>query len=152
VAAIGTVESNNGQSNAPGVHSGANYAGAEGPMQMLPATFAEYALPVPPDGAEPPSPYDPVDAEHAAVRDLCANGGRNHTDILEAIFAYNHADWYVTEVLQPRPGSRARPAERDGPETTHNLGLTFFARCGDNRFSDFGGRIWSEPVATAWWR
>ena len=39
LAAIGTVESDNGQSDLPGVHSGANAAGAEGPMQFLPATF-----------------------------------------------------------------------------------------------------------------
>ena len=43
LAAIGTVESDNGQSTMPGVHSGANGAGAEGPMQFLPASFAEYA-------------------------------------------------------------------------------------------------------------
>jgi len=35
LAAIGTVESGNGTSNALGVHSGANSAGAEGPMQFL---------------------------------------------------------------------------------------------------------------------
>ncbi len=40
LAAIGTVESDNGQSNLPGVHSGANAAGAEGPMQFEPATFS----------------------------------------------------------------------------------------------------------------
>jgi hypothetical protein len=39
VAAIGTIESDNGQSDLPGVHSGANSAGAEGPMQFEPATF-----------------------------------------------------------------------------------------------------------------
>jgi hypothetical protein len=39
-AAIGTVESDNGQSTLSGVHSGANWAGAEGPMQFEPATFA----------------------------------------------------------------------------------------------------------------
>src|SRR5581483_9219181 len=32
LAAIGTVESGNGTSNLPGVHSGSNAAGAEGPM------------------------------------------------------------------------------------------------------------------------
>src|SRR5271165_6195996 len=48
LAAIGTVESDNGQSNLPGVHTGANAAGAEGSMQFLPATFAVYAEPVPP--------------------------------------------------------------------------------------------------------
>ena len=40
LAAIGTVESDNGQSNLPGVHDGANAAGAEGPMQFEPATFS----------------------------------------------------------------------------------------------------------------
>jgi hypothetical protein len=39
LAAIGTVESDNGQSDLPGVHSGANAAGAEGPMRFEPATF-----------------------------------------------------------------------------------------------------------------
>jgi hypothetical protein len=39
LAAIGTIESDNGQSELPGVQSGANAAGAEGPMQFLPATF-----------------------------------------------------------------------------------------------------------------
>jgi hypothetical protein len=38
LAGTGTVESDNGQSNLPGVHSGANAAGAEGPMQFEPAT------------------------------------------------------------------------------------------------------------------
>ncbi len=37
LAAIGTVESDNGQSSLPGVHGGANAAGAEGPMQFAPA-------------------------------------------------------------------------------------------------------------------
>ena len=41
LAAIGTVESDNGQSNLPGVHTGANVAGAEGTMQFEPATFAK---------------------------------------------------------------------------------------------------------------
>jgi len=99
LAAIGTIESGNGTSTAPGVHSGANYAGAEGPMQFEPATFAEYANPVPPGGANPPSPYDPTDAIYAAARLLCANGARNNTNLSGAIYAYNHADWYVTEVL-----------------------------------------------------
>ena len=99
LAAIGTVESGNGTSDLPGVHSGANFAGAEGPMQFEPATFAAYDEPVPPGGANPPSPYDPTDAVYAAARDLCANGGRNGADLTNAVFAYNHSDSYVTEVL-----------------------------------------------------
>ena len=97
LAAIGTVESDNGQSTLPGVHSGVNSAGvAEGPMQFEPATFAAYDQPVPPGGANPPSPYDPTDAVYAAARMLCANGAANGADISGAVFAYNHASWYVT--------------------------------------------------------
>ena len=99
LAAIGTVESDNGQSTLPGVHSGANSAGAEGPMQFEPATFAAYDTPVPPGGANPPSPYDPVDAVYAAARMLCANGAANGANLNQAIFDYNHATWYVDEVL-----------------------------------------------------
>jgi cell wall-associated NlpC family hydrolase len=99
LAAIGTVESGNGTSTAPGVHGGANSAGAEGPMQFLPSTFAAYDRPIPPGGADPPNPYDPADAIYAAARDLCANGARGGRDIPAAIFAYNHSDAYVAKVL-----------------------------------------------------
>jgi len=77
LAAIGTVESDNGTSTLPGVSAGQNAAGAMGPMQMLGPTFAAYDTPVPPGGASPPSPYDPTDAVYAAARMLCANGAAN---------------------------------------------------------------------------
>ena len=99
LAAIGTVESDNGQSILPGVRSGTNSAGAEGPLQMLGPTFAAYDQPVPPGGVNPPSPYDPVDAAYAAARDLCANGGRNGANLPGAVWAYNHSQAYVNEVL-----------------------------------------------------
>ncbi len=99
LAAIGTVESDNGQSNLPGVHSGANAAGAEGIMQFEPATFAAYDEPVPPGGAVPPTPYDPTDAVYAAARLLCADGGAGGADLSEAVYAYNHSASYVAQVL-----------------------------------------------------
>jgi cell wall-associated NlpC family hydrolase len=99
LAAIGTVESDNDQSTLPGVHSGANSAGAEGPMQFEPATFAAYDTPIPPGGANPPSPYDPTDAVYAAARMLCANGGENGANLNQAVYDYNHSDSYVAEVL-----------------------------------------------------
>jgi cell wall-associated NlpC family hydrolase len=99
LAGIGKVETNHGQSTLPGVHSGANSAGAEGPMQFLPATFPEYDQPVPAGGVNPPSPYDPVDAIYAAARMLCANGAANGADPHAAIFAYNHTHTYVSAVL-----------------------------------------------------
>jgi len=99
LAAVGTVESDNGQSAAPGVHSGANAAGAEGPMQFEPATFAAYSEPVPPGGAQPASPYDATDAVYAASRLLCADGAAGGADIPAALFAYNHSAAYVAQVL-----------------------------------------------------
>jgi cell wall-associated NlpC family hydrolase len=100
LAAIGTVESANGQSVLPGVRSGRNQAGAAGPMQFEPATFARYAWPVPAGGASPPSPYDPLDAAYAAARLLCASGaGTGSAAALDqAIFAYNHSHAYVDRV------------------------------------------------------
>jgi cell wall-associated NlpC family hydrolase len=68
-------------------------------MQFEPSTFAEYKLPVPPGGANPPSPYDPVDAVYAAARDLCTNGARNGTDLPAAVYAYNRSSSYVQQVL-----------------------------------------------------
>jgi cell wall-associated NlpC family hydrolase len=99
LAAIGTIESDNGQSSLAGVHSGANGAGAEGPMQFELTTFAAYDEPVPPGGATPPSPYDPTDAVYAAARLLCANGGSGGADLSGAVYDYNHSTAYVTQVL-----------------------------------------------------
>jgi hypothetical protein len=68
-------------------------------MQFEPATFAQYDEPVPPGGAKPPSPYDPTDAVYAATRDLCADGAGNGANLTGVVFAYNHSQSYVTEVL-----------------------------------------------------
>ena len=97
LAGIGKVESDHGRSPLPGVHSGANSAGAEGPMQFEPATFSAYATG--PD--RPLSPYDPADAIYSAAAALCAQGARGGSlpGIEKAVFAYNHAEWYVTEVM-----------------------------------------------------
>jgi cell wall-associated NlpC family hydrolase len=104
LAAIGTVESGNGTSSLPGVHSGANAAGAEGPMQFEPATFAAYDEPVPSGGADPPSPYDPTDSVYAAARLLCADGASGGADVPAAVFAYDHDASYVAKVLSLAQG------------------------------------------------
>jgi len=99
LAGIGKVESDHGQSDAPGVHSGANFAGAEGPMQFEPATFAQYAVDA--DPSMPLSVYDPADAIYTAAAMLCANGAASGTPagISQAVFAYNHSQSYVASVL-----------------------------------------------------
>jgi cell wall-associated NlpC family hydrolase len=124
LAAIGTVESENGQSTLPGVHAGLNAAGlAEGPMQFEPASFAAYDQPVPPGGVSPPDIYDPVDAVYAAARMLCANGAANGADIPGAIYAYNHASWYVDEVLALARSYSQTPAETVAAGTAPGVAL-----------------------------
>ncbi|MFI6098205.1 NlpC/P60 family protein [Lentzea sp. NPDC051213] len=99
LAAIGKIETNHGRLDAPGVHHGENYAGAGGPMQFLQPTFDGVLTrhTIPPGGATPPSRYNPHDAIHAAAFYLCDSGAPQ--DLYKAIFAYNHADWYVKDVL-----------------------------------------------------
>jgi cell wall-associated NlpC family hydrolase len=119
LAAIGKVETDHGRSAAPGVTSGANFAGAAGPMQIgiggkAGNTFAGYAVDADGGGADV---YNPVDAIFTAANYLCRNGGGKGGDLSQAVFAYNHADWYVTKVLAiastyeaARPGSWGGPA------------------------------------------
>jgi cell wall-associated NlpC family hydrolase len=123
LAGIGTVESDNGQSDLPGVHSGANYAGAEGPMQFEPPTFAEYAVNAGHTGT--PSPYNPADAIYTAAAMLCANGAASGTPagIERAIFAYNHSASYVTDVL-----SWAARYALPAPATAAATAITFALR------------------------
>lgn len=97
LAAIGKIESDHGRSNLPGVHSGANPVGAEGPMQLLPATFTAYA--VDGDGDGRLDVYDPADAVFTAARYLCANGAGQHGQLRTAIFRYNESWAYVDTVL-----------------------------------------------------
>jgi len=97
LAGIGEVETDHGRSMLPGVASGANPLGAQGPMQFLPATFDRYAVD---DGdGDPPSPFDIGDAAVAAARMLCANGAVRPGGLRPAIWAYNHSDRYVDAVL-----------------------------------------------------
>jgi len=98
LAAVGSVESAHGQSTAPGVRDGANYAGAMGPMQFLAGTWAAYSADGDGDGVR--DVYDPDDAVFGAARYLCASGGGKTETLRAALWAYNHADWYVEMVLE----------------------------------------------------
>ena len=70
-------------------------AGAVGWMQFLPSSWRTYGLDANDDGVK--DPYNPVDAIFAAARYLDAAGYEE--DVRRAIFAYNHADWYVDSVM-----------------------------------------------------
>jgi cell wall-associated NlpC family hydrolase len=119
LAGIGTEESDNGQTTLPGVHSESNAFGAAGPMQIgidgasgdawgggaFPGQgiIPDSNLPVPnqgvatdEDGRGSASVYDPADAIAGAAKYLNEHGFQH--DPSGAIFAYNHAGWYVTAV------------------------------------------------------
>ena len=78
-----------------GTNLNVSTAGALGWMQFMPATWEMYGVDANNDGRK--DPYNPVDAICAAARYLDAAGYEE--DVYQAIFAYNHADWYVDEVL-----------------------------------------------------
>jgi hypothetical protein len=93
LAAIAQIESGDGQNDGPST------AGALGPMQFLPSTWAEWGIDAFGETG-PPDVMDPYDAVPSAARMLCADGAAGGgTELSDAIFDYNHADWYVSEVL-----------------------------------------------------
>jgi murein DD-endopeptidase MepM/ murein hydrolase activator NlpD len=89
LGAINKIESNFGQNMGP------SSAGAVGWMQFMPSTWERWGMDADGDGIA--NPWDPEDAVFAAARYLAAAGA--HEDISRAIFAYNHAQWYVDDVL-----------------------------------------------------
>ena len=92
LAAIGQVESGHGRDVGP------SSAGALGPMQFLPSTWATSG--VDGDGDGRADIMNPFDAVPAAALYLCRDGaGRGGQGLYDAIFSYNHADWYVRLVL-----------------------------------------------------
>jgi murein DD-endopeptidase MepM/ murein hydrolase activator NlpD len=106
LAAINKIESNFGQNMGP------SSAGAIGWMQFMPDTWLRWGVDANGDGIA--DPWNAVDAVYAAARYLAAAGGQ--TDISRAVFSYNHADWYVNEVLQ-----LANVYGQGGPTETSNL-------------------------------
>lgn len=89
LAAINEIETDYGR------NLSVSSAGALGWMQFMPSSWEAYGVDANGDGIK--DPYNPVDAIFAAGRYLKAAGAE--TDLWKAIFAYNHADWYVESVL-----------------------------------------------------
>ena len=89
LAAINEIETDYGR------NLNVSSAGAVGWMQFLPSTWRTYGVDANSDNVR--DPYNPVDAIFAAARYLRAAGA--DTDIRKAVFAYNHANWYVDSVL-----------------------------------------------------
>ena len=112
LAGIGEVESDDGRSNLPGVHSHWNAFGAAGPMQIgvtgaagntwggAPIHLASEkvnGVATDADGKKYVSVYDPADAIAGAAKYLLEHGVLDN--VQQAIFAYNHLQSYVESVL-----------------------------------------------------
>jgi hypothetical protein len=89
LAAINEIETDYGR------NLNVSSAGAVGWMQFIPSSWKQYGVDANNDGKK--DPYNPVDAIFAAARYLRAAGAEH--SIKKAIYAYNHADWYVDSVL-----------------------------------------------------
>ncbi len=120
LAGIGRVECDHGRDPSPsctqeGVE---NSAGAGGPMQFLASTWATYGVDV--NGEGRPDRWNPADAIYAAANYLRASGAP--ADYRRAIYAYNHAWWYVDEV--EAWAARYRGAARPAPASLMQAGLS----------------------------
>src|SRR4051794_4956673 len=89
LAAINEIETDYGR------NLNVSTAGAVGWMQFLPSTWKTWGVDANKDGRK--DPFNPVDAIFSAARYLRAAGGDK--DIQKAVFAYNHAGWYVDSVM-----------------------------------------------------
>ena len=142
LAAINAVETDYGRDLST------SSAGAIGWMQFEPATWREYGVAM--DGHNVANPFDPRDAIFAAARLLAAAGAEH--DLSGAIFAYNHATWYVNDVL-----SRARTIADDvhpaGAITKRGIvSVQFASKRASHGVATFkGGFLWhyDRLIATA---
>jgi hypothetical protein len=115
LAAIGKMECDHGRDPDPSCtrHGATNSAGAGGPMQFIATTWARYGVEVDGDGRA--DRWSPADAIYSAANYLHASGAPGENEA--AIFAYNHARWYVADVLRWAALYRGAP-----PTTTAGTG------------------------------
>jgi hypothetical protein len=92
LAGIGMEETGHGRTTAT------SSAGAQGLMQFMPATFA--AVGVDGDGDGRVDIRNDADSITSAANYLVRSGVTNGPDgVVKALYAYNHAGWYVNDVL-----------------------------------------------------
>jgi hypothetical protein len=129
LAAINEIETDYGR------NLNVSSAGAVGWMQFMPSTWKMYGTDANKDKRK--DPYNPVDAIFAAARYLKAAGYQD--DVRRAIFAYNHADWYVDSVLLRARLIAGVPADLIGSLT----GLT------EGRFPVYARARYADDLAEA---
>jgi peptidoglycan DL-endopeptidase CwlO len=158
LAGIGEVESDDGRSNLPGVHSGSNAFGAAGPMQIgiggasgnewggapiHPASEVVNGVATDADGGGVANVYDPADAIAGAARYLLKNGVQQNAS--GAVFSYNHSDAYVQLVLS------YASTYASGGYTVSPVTVADVPSCipGVSTAADTGGQVPNSTVATA---
>ena len=106
LAGIGRVECDHGRDPSPSctIEGQLNPAGAGGPAQFLVSTWRRYGISA--TGQGPPDMWRPADAILSMANYLRASGAPGSYE--RAIYAYNHAWWYVAEVLAWAGRYRAR--------------------------------------------
>ncbi len=114
-----------------GTNLNVSSAGAVGWMQFLPSSWEAFGVDANGDGRK--DPYNPVDAICAAANYLELAGGKE--DLYDAIFAYNHADWYVQEVLLYARAYGKLPSDLVGSLTGLTEGA-HFPIAADARYAD----------------
>jgi hypothetical protein len=127
LAAINRIET------AFGTNVNTSYAGAMGWMQFMPGTWAAYGVDANGDGKK--DPYNPVDAICAAANYLSASGYAE--DPRAGIFSYNHAEWYVDDILTHAAAYAQIPPEMISALT----GLTEGARFPVAAEADYDGKV-----------
>ena len=98
--------------------AGVSTAGAQGPMQFLPSTFAAYGA-----GGDIHSPHDSI---MAAGRHLAANGFGTNPD--RALYRYNNSDRYVDAVTDYAKVLEAEPVTFAG---YYRWDVYYFTTAGD---------------------
>lgn len=110
LAGIGSVETKHGRNLA------VSSAGAEGWMQFIPSTWEAYGVDANGDGKR--DPWQMADAVHSAANYIKALLAQEDGDVRGAIFGYNHAGWYVDQVLEAARsyGYGSRSAQATTPQ------------------------------------
>jgi len=116
LAGIGRVECDHGRDPAPSctVEGQLNSAGAGGPAQFLVSTWQRYGISA--SGQGTPDMWNPADAIFSMANYLHASGAPG--DYRVAIYAYNHAWWYVDDVLEWAQRYRAAALSGGLPSTS----------------------------------
>ena len=136
LAAVTKIESDFGRNLGP------SSAGAIGWTQFMPATWRAYGVDADGDGRRDPNTA--ADAIYAAANYLRTSGAPR--DWRRALFAYNHAHWYVDDVLQQAARYEAGGGQGADPLAASCAGLVAGAADIDGTRRIFGGgRIVAIP-------